>query len=145
MQAGHFVAGGDVRVGVVEEGGGIESVRTPMEIGAAVESVGAGGGAHVNVGAAGGTLLGVVHGSVHPKLFDRLRSGRGESLADGEIGGSGALQRFGSGAGDACGAADAGVVDDAGRGHLAGAFAVEEIAGVDAVEEESVAGVALAV
>jgi len=110
-----------------------------------VEIVGAGGGAHVDVGAAGGTLLGVVHGSVDAKFFDGIGRGSGESLADGEIGRGGALERLGGSAGDAGGAADAGVVDDAGAGDLTGAFAVEEIAGVNPVEEECVAGVALAI
>ena len=97
------------------------------------------------MGAAGGTLLGVVHGSVYAKFFDGFGGGSGESLADGEIGGSGALKGLGRRAGNAGGAADAGVVDDAGGSYLAGAFAVEEIAGVDAIEEKGVAGVALAV
>src|ERR1700676_1005059 len=116
-----------------------------MEVSAAVEVVSAGGSAHVNVGAAGGTLLGVVHGSVYAELFDGFRRGRGQSLADRKIGRSGALQGFRGGAGNAGGAADAGVVDDASGGDFAGAFAVEEIAGIDAVEKEGVAGVALAV
>jgi hypothetical protein len=89
--------------------------------------------------------LGVVHGSVDAKFFDCFGGGSGKSLSDGKIRRSGALKRFGGGAGDAGGAADAGVVNDAGRGDLAGAFAVEEIAGVDTVEEESVASVTLAV
>ena len=90
-------------------------------------------------------MLGVVHGSVYAKFFDGFGSGSGESLTDGKIGRGGALKRLGGRAGNAGGATDAGIVDDAGAGNLAGAFAVEEIAGVDAVEEECVAGVALAV
>jgi len=95
MKAGDFVGGGDVGVGVVEERGGVESVGAAIEVRAAVEIVGARSGAHVDVGAAGGTLLGVVHGSVDAKFFDGFGGGRGESLADGEVGRSGALKRFG--------------------------------------------------
>src|SRR5580658_3645225 len=116
-----------------------------MDIGAAVKIVGAGSGAHVDVSAAGGTLLGIVHGSIHAELFDGFRGGRRESLADSEIGRSAALQGFSSGAGNTGGAAEAGVVHDASGSDLAGAFTVEKIAGVHAVEEEGVAGVALAV
>ena len=38
-----------------------------------------------------------------------------------------------------------GIVHDAGRGHLAGALAVEQVAGVDAIQQKAVAGVALAI
>jgi hypothetical protein len=38
-----------------------------------------------------------------------------------------------------------GVVYDSGRSYLAGALAVEQVAGIDAVQQEAVAGVALAV
>src|SRR5208282_4551711 len=145
MQAGDFVAVRNIGVGIVEKRSGIESVGGAIDVSAAVETVGAGRCAHVNVGAAGGTLLGVVHGGIDAKFFDGFGRGSGKRLADGEIGRSCALKRFGSRAGNAGGAADTGVVDDASGSDLAGAFAVEEIAGVDAVEKESVAGVALAV
>ncbi len=145
VETGDFIGGGNVGVGVVEKRGGVKRVGPAIEVSGAVEIVGAGGGAHIDVSAAGGTLLGIVHGSVDAKFFDGFGSGSGKSLTDGEIRRSGALQRLGGGAGDAGSAADAGVVDDAGAGDLAGAFAVEEIAGIDAVEEESVAGVALTV
>jgi hypothetical protein len=145
MQGRNFFAVGNVAVGFVEIGSGVEPVGAAMDVGFAVKIVGAGGGAHVDVSAAGGTLLGVVHGGVDAKFLNGLRSGGGQSLADGEIHGTGTLDRRSGGAGKAGGAADAGVIDDAGRSDGAGAFAVEEIAGVDAVEEKRVAGVALAV
>ncbi len=113
-----------------------------MNVGRAVKIVGAGGGAHVNVRAAGGALLGVVHGGVDAKFFYRFGRRRGQSLTNCEIGRGGALDDCSAAAG---GAADAGVVYDASGGDLAGAFAIEEVAGVNAVEEKTVAGIALTV
>src|SRR5260370_35075424 len=83
VQPRHFIAGGNIRVGVVEEGSGVEGVCATMDVSAAVQIVRAGGGAHVDVRAAGGALLGVVHGSVDAKFFDGFRRGSGQGLADG--------------------------------------------------------------
>ena len=88
------------------------------------------------------TLLGVVHAGVDAQLLDGVGSRRGYRLADGEIGRSGTLHLGGA---ELRGAAHAGVVHHPGRGDLAGALAVEKIAGIDAVQEKGVAGVPLAV
>ena len=86
MQLGIFFAGGNVGIGVEEERSGVHRVGAAMYVSAAVKIVGARGGAHVDVRAAGGALLGVVHGSVDAKFFDGFRRGSGKRLADGEIG-----------------------------------------------------------
>ena len=41
MQAGHFVAGGNIGVGIVEKGSSVEGVRGAIDVSAAVETVGA--------------------------------------------------------------------------------------------------------
>ena len=140
VQAGDFLVGGNVRVGVVEEGRGIESVSAASNVETSVIIIRTGGGTHINVSATAGSLLRVVHRSVDAKLFDRLWSGTGKSLTYCKINGSGGLN-------DAAGGliARAGVVDDACGRDLAGALAVEKIAGVDAVEQKCVASVALSV
>ena len=73
---------------------------------------------------------------------DRFWSGSGQRLTDGQIGRGGTLDHRRAATG---GAADAGVVDDAGGSNLAGALAVEEVAGINAVQQEAVTGVALAI
>jgi len=52
----------------------------------AVNGIGSGRGAHVNVRAAGRTLLGVVHRSVDVKFLNGLWSGSRQRLPNGEIG-----------------------------------------------------------
>jgi len=142
VELGHFFAGRNVGILIIEIGRGVQPIGSAVNIRGTVKCVGAGGGVHVDVSAAGRALLGVVHRGVDAKLLNGFRSGRWQSLADGEIRRSGALNDFGGGAG---GAGNAGVVDHARGSHLAGAFAVEEIAGIDSVKKERVAGIALAV
>ncbi len=74
--------------------------------------------------------------------WTRFRRGSGQGLADGKINGSSALDGRGGGA---VGVGDSSVIDDACGGDLAGALAVEQVAGVDSVEQETVAGIALAI
>ena len=140
MELRDLLALGNVGVLLEEEGRGVEPIGAAMAVGGAVEDVGAGGGGEIDVGAGGRALFGVVHGGVDADLFDGFGGRCGEGVADGEIDGGGGLD-------DAAGAgvADAGVVDDAGGGDLGGGFAVEEVGGVDAVQEKGVGGVALAV
>ncbi len=90
--------------------------------------------------AAGCALLGVIHRCVDADLLNGFRSGRGKRVADGEI-------DRGAGLNHAAAAriAHAGAWAHAVGGHLAGALAVEQVAGVDAVQQKAVAGVALAV
>ena len=62
-------------------------------------------GAHIDVRAARGALLRVIHGSVYAKFFDGFRSGRGQCLANRQIGRRCALKRLRRGARKAGGAA----------------------------------------
>src|ERR1700735_4235954 len=111
-----------------------------MNVCVTVAFVAAGARAHVNVRAAVRALLRVVHGGVDSNFRDALRRWRGNGVADGEIDGSAA----GTDA-PASVVGLAGVIDDAEGLNLAGAFAIEQVAGVDAVEEKGIRGVALAV
>src|SRR6202035_2006019 len=106
------------------------------------QSVGAGGGAHVDVGAAGGALLRIVHGGVYAKLLNRLRRRRRQSLANRQIGRCRALNDFRGGAG---GDGNASVVHNTCRSYLAGASAVEQITRIHSVQEKCVTSIALAV
>src|SRR6202167_2652516 len=91
MLFGNFQVGGKIGILVKKERGGVEPVRSAMQVGGAVDCVGARGGAHVNVRAAGGALLRVVHRSIDANLLNGFRGGSGERLTDGEIGRGGAL------------------------------------------------------
>ena len=86
--------------------------------------------------------MGVIHRSVDAKFLNGLRCGRRQRLTNGQIGRRRSLNYFRSGA---AGAGDSGVVDDAGGSDRARGLAIEQIAGVDAVEQKCVAGVALTV
>src|ERR1700693_797839 len=92
--------------------------------------------------AAGRTLLSVVHAGVDAQFLNAFGCGSWQRLTDGQIRRSGALYHSCAGAG---GTAYAGVIHYACGSYLAGAFAVEEIAGVDSIEQKTVAGVTLAV
>src|SRR5258708_35838689 len=142
MQFGAFLVGGNVGVGIEKEWIGIESVSAAIYVSAAMKNVRAGSGAHINVRAAGGTLLGVIHAGIHAQFLDRFRSGSWQRLPDGEIRRCGALNHGGAGAG---GAADAGVGDHPRGSPGTGALAIKKIAGVDTIQQKRVAGVALAV
>src|ERR1017187_861712 len=111
-----------------------------MDIATAVNRIRAGGGAHVDMSAARRALLCIVHRSVDAKFSNRFRSGRRQCLADGQVDCRRALNWSGAGAGSI---GDASVVYNASRGNLACTLAVKQIAGVDAIEQETIAGIAL--
>ena len=142
VQLRNLVALGNVRILIEEEWGGVEPACSTVNIGCAVKNIRAGGGAEIDVRAGCRTLLRVIHGSVHADFRDGLGRGRGDGVADGQVNG-------GSGLDDSATAAwaglDAGRVDDARGGDLAGAFAVEEIAGVNAIQQKRIRSVALAI
>ena len=118
------------------------SVDEVVGIGAvehAVPGVGAGRGVHVDLSTAGGSLLGVVHGSIHAELLCELRRRRGEAVSVGTV------DRAAHGVLTAGGLIRANVEVDALRGRSARALAVEEVGRVDAIHLESVVRVALAV
>ena len=101
VQLRHLFVGGNVGVLIVEIGGSIQPIRTAVNVQIAVNDVGAGGGAHVDVRAAGGTLLRIVHGSVYAKFLNGFRGGRRQGLADRQIRRCRALNYFRGGAGRA--------------------------------------------
>src|SRR5258708_239117 len=140
MQLRILFAGGNVGIGIEEERSGIEGVGAAMNVGRAVKIVGAGGGAHVNVRAAGGALLGVVHGGVDAKFFYRFGRRRGQSLTNCEIGRGGALGDCSGGAG---GGADAGGVYAARGGGLDWGFAIVWVVVVQAFVGKTCACVGL--
>ena len=140
VQLGNLLVGGNVGILIEEERSGVQPAGAAMDIGVAVESVAAGLGAHVQVRSGGRALLGVVHGGVDADFFNGLGSRAGNGVADGEIHRSAALD-------DAARSvvAAARVFNHAGRAYLAGALAVEKVAGVHAVQQKGVRGIALAV
>ena len=142
MQLGHLFVAGNILILIVEIRRSIQPIGFTVNISAAVKRVGAGDGAHIDVSAAGGSLLRVIHGRVDVKLLNRFRRRRRQSLADRQIRRCRALDDFRCGA---AGTGDASIVHYSRRGHLAGALAVEQIAGIDTVQQECVAGVALAI
>src|SRR5580700_4938862 len=85
VQFWHFFVAGNVAVLIVEIGRGIQPVGSAVNVSAAVNGVGAGGGAHVDVRAAGGSLLRVVHGGVDAKFLNGFWCGGWQGLADGQI------------------------------------------------------------
>ena len=85
-------------------------------------------------------MLGIVHGCVDADLLDAFRGRRGQRVADGEID---RRTRLNHAAGATV--AIAGAADHARGGDLAGALAIEQVAAVNAVQQEAVAGIALAV
>src|SRR5260370_11578886 len=142
VQRGHFFVAWDVAILLIEKRSGVQAVAPVMKITAAVNRVGTGKGAHVDMCAAGRSLLCVVHRSVDAKFLNRFWSGRRQRLADGEEGSRQPLNNSSTGA---AGAGNARIVDDAGGCDRTRGFAVEQIACVDAIEQKSVAGIALAV
>src|SRR5258707_2300113 len=79
VKLGHFLIAWDVVVLLVEIGCGVQPIRSAVNVGPAVNSIGSGGSIHIDVGAAGRTLLRVVHRSVHVEFLNRLRCGGGDS------------------------------------------------------------------
>jgi len=136
-----FIAG-DVGVLVVEKGSAVEPVRSAVNVSAAVNGIGAGGGAHVDVRAAGGSLLRIVHRGIDAEFLNRLRCRSRQCLPDGQIRRRRGLNYF---RGSVGGIRNAGIVHDARGTHRTRGLAIKQIAGVDAIEQKSVAGIALAV
>src|SRR4029077_2264519 len=113
MKLRNFVTCGNVGIGIVEERRRVERIGSAMHIPAPVEIVGSRGSAHVDVRAAGGPLLRVIHGGVYPEFLDRFCSRRGQCLTNGQIRGGGALDRLRSSTGKAGRSADSRVVHEA--------------------------------
>ena len=63
-------------------------------------------------------------------------------MTNGQVRRSGALYHSRTGTG---GSANTGIIYNARRSYLAGAFTVEEIAGIDSIQQKTVAGVALTI
>src|SRR5580658_1290643 len=122
MQFRILVVGGNIRVFLVEKRGGVEPVGAAMPVGLAVNGICAGNGAHVDMCAAGRSLLRIVHGGVYAHLLKGLGRGRWQSLANREIDRGPALDRCSC---RAVGIGDTGVVYDPSGSHLAGALTVE--------------------
>ena len=141
MQLRDFVVGGNIGILVEEERRGVEPAGAAMDVGRSVILIGARRGAHVNMRARRGTLLRVVHRGVDPNFLEHLRRRRGNRVADGEVD---RRQRLNHAARAGAGR-NAGAVDHARRRHLAGALAVEQVAGIHAVEQKAVRSVALSV
>src|SRR5580704_102004 len=88
-----------------------------------------------------GALLRVVHRGIDADFGEHFGGWRGNRVADGEVNRGQGLNHTAR----AVGGGNAGAVDDARRWNLAGALAIEEIAGIDAIEKEAVRSVALPV
>lgn len=122
MQFGDVLTRGDVAILFVKIWRGIERVGSAVNVRHAVNGIGAGGGAQVEVRATGGALLRIVHRGIDAKLLNGFRRRRGQSLANGQIRRGGALNFFGGGA---AGAGDAGIVHNAGGSNGTRTLAVE--------------------
>src|ERR1700758_3045947 len=138
----NFVVGRKVGVLLVEKWRRVQPVSAAMNLATAVEGIGARGGAHVDMSTAGRALLRVVHRGIDADLLNSLRGRRRDRLTDRQVDGRRALNWRRAGAGRI---RHAGVVHDAGRCDLAGALAVEQVAGVDPIDQKTVAGIALSV
>ncbi len=137
-----FFRRGNARILIEEKRRGVKRIGAPVQVRAAVNAVGSRSGAQVNMRAARGTLLRVIHGRVHSKFLNGLRRGAWQRLANGKIHRRGALDYCRS---ELCRAADSRVIHNPCGSHLARALAVEQIFGVHAIQEKTVAGIALAV
>src|SRR6202007_1650863 len=131
--------GGKCVVLLVEKGPRVQPISAAMNVATAVEGIGARGGAHVDMSTAGRALLRVVHRGIDADLLNGLRGRRRDRLTDRQVDESRALNWRCAGAGRI---RHAGVVHDASRCDLAGALAVEQVAGVDAIYQKTVAGIA---
>src|SRR6202040_4354786 len=91
MEFGIFLVGGNVGVGLEKERSGIQPIGPTMDVRATMDGVGAGRGAHVDMRAAGGTLLSVIHTGVDAQFLDGFRRGSRQRLSNSEIRRRGAL------------------------------------------------------
>ena len=132
----------DIGVRVIKIGIGVYPIRPAMHVSAAVDNVCARSRAHVDVRAAGGPLLRVIHRSVHAHFRDGFWSGGRNRFADSKIYRRAALHRNGA---EGAGAADACVIHHAGGSHLACALAIEQAPCIHAVQQIGVARIPLAI
>src|ERR1700751_5593852 len=110
VQLWDLLVRGNVSVLIVEIRGGIQPIRSAVNVSLAVKGIGAGGSAHVDMRAAGRSLLRIVHGSVDTELLNRFRGRRRQCLTDRQIGRRGALNHL---RGGTAGPGNAGVIHDA--------------------------------
>src|ERR1700674_5286674 len=113
-----------------------------MKVSAAVYVIRARSGAHVHVRTACRALLRIVHRSIHAKFLDRLRRGSRNGLSDRQINRRGALKWNRA---EVAGLAYPGVVYDSRGVYLAGAFTVKDVAGIHAIQQKTITGIALPV
>src|ERR1700694_2986156 len=113
-----------------------------MKVSASVNVIRARSGAHVPVRTTVGPLRGIVHRSIHAKFLNRFRGGGGNGFSDCQIDGGGALDWNRA---QVAGLAYAGVVHDSGGVYLAGAFTVKDVAGIHAIQQKTITGIALSV
>src|SRR5258708_5610368 len=104
-----------------------------MNIGAAVNTIRTRSGAHVDVGAAGPPLLGVIHRSVHSYFLNRFLRRRRNGLADRQVNRGAALNWKGAQSG---GRADTRGIHNARRRDVTRGLAVEKVSSVYAIEQE---------
>src|SRR5579864_2867432 len=97
VQLWHFLIGGNVGVLIVEKWRSIKPIRAAMAAQTTMQVVRAGFGAHVDVRAAGGSLLGIVHRGVHTQFLNSFRSWSRQCLANRQVRGCRALHRSGTG------------------------------------------------
>ena len=69
-----------------KNGAALSPVGSAMDVRLAVDVVGAGRSAHVDVRAARGALLRVIHRGIHAKFLNRFGSGRRQRLPDRQVG-----------------------------------------------------------
>ena len=145
MQLRNFVVLRNVWVLVVEKWRGVQPIRPAMQISLPVNRIGSGRRAHVDVRAAGRALLRVVHRRVHAKFLQSSPEPEWATPARSPDTATPCSESVRPACWCRLRPADAGVVHNARGSHLAGAFSVEQIAGIHAVQQKRVAGVALAV
>src|ERR1700730_131126 len=119
MEFGIFLIGRNIRVGLEKEGSSVQPICPAMDVRAAMQGVGTGCGTHIDMRAAGGTLLSVVHAGVDAQYVNGFGCGCWQRLTDGEIRRGGALYHGCTGTG---GAADPGIIYYTRGSYLAGAF-----------------------
>lgn len=73
----------NVGILLIEKWRGIQPICATMAVKRAVNRVGAGSSAHVDVSSTGAALLRVVHRGIDAKFLYAFRSGRWQRLADG--------------------------------------------------------------
>src|SRR5579863_2356519 len=82
MQLGILVSGGYVVVFFEEEGRSVEKVCAAVAIKRAVDLIASRLGAHIDMCAAVGSLLGVIHRGIHAHFRDGFGRGRWDGVAE---------------------------------------------------------------